>query len=71
MGEILRSIMRYDFWDEDKLADSLVGIAESNALSENLKNGVKREYTRISWDDVAKKCIEVYDEVRKHKRNIF
>ena len=71
VGEILRSIMRYDFWDEDKLADSLVGIAESNALSENLKNGVKREYTRISWDDVAKKCIEVYDEVRKHKRNIF
>ncbi len=71
VGEILRSIMRYDFWDEDKLADSLVGIAESNALSENLKNGIKREYTRISWDDVAKKCIEVYDEVRKHKRNIF
>ena len=71
VGEILRSIMRYDFWDEDKLADSLVGIAESNALSENLKNGVKREYARISWDDVAKKCIEVYDEVRKHKRNIF
>ena len=71
VGEVLRSIMRYDFWDEDKLADSLVGIAESKALSESLQNGVRREYTRISWDDVAKKCIQVYDEVRKHKRNIF
>lgn len=71
VGEVLRSIMRYDFWDEDKLADSLVGIAKSAALAESLKSGVAKEYTRISWDDVAKKCVQVYDEVRKHKRNIF
>ena len=71
VGEVLRSIMRYDFWDEDKLADSLIGIAESKALCETLREGVKHEYARISWDDVAKKCMKVYDEVRKHKRNIF
>ena len=71
VGEVLRSIVRYDFWDEDKLADALVNIAESPALTNILRDGIKHEYARISWDDVAEKCIQVYDEVSKHKRNVF
>lgn len=71
VGEVLRNIMRYDFWDEEKLANVIVGIAESNALKSTLSEGVAREYQNISWDDVARKCVQVYDEVRKHKRNIF
>lgn len=71
VGEVLHSIVRYDFWDEDKLAGALVNIAESPALVNSLRDGIKREYSRISWDDVAKKCVQVYDEVRKHKRNRF
>lgn len=71
VGEVLRSIVQYDFWDEDKLAGALVNISESPALINTLRDGIKREYGRISWDDVAKKCISVYDEVNKHKRNRF
>ena len=71
VGEVLRSIVQYDFWDEDKLAGALVNIAESPALINTLRDGIKREYGRISWDDVAQKCIKVYDEVNKHKRNRF
>ncbi len=71
VGEVLHSIVRYDFWDEDKLAGALINIAESPALVNSLRDGIKHEYARISWDDVAKKCVEVYDEVRKHKRNRF
>ena len=71
VGEVLRSIVRYDFWDEDKLAGALVNIAESPALTETLRDGIKREYGRISWDDVAKKCVQVYDDVKKNKRNSF
>ena len=63
--------MRYDFWDEDKLAGALVNIAESPALVTTLRDGIKREYGRISSDDVAEKCVQVYDEVNKHKRNRF
>ena len=71
VGEILDNIMRYDFWDEERLADDIVGIAESEALQSSLRKGVASEYQKISWDDVAKKCMQVYDEVRKHKRNSF
>ena len=71
VGEVLQSIVRYDYWDEDKLAGALVNIAESPALTHVLQDGIRHEYTRISWDDVAAKCIQVYDEVSKHKRNRF
>ncbi len=60
VGEILNSIFRYDFWDVDLLADQLIGIATSKALRDSLKQGVKREYARISWHDVAQTCLRMY-----------
>lgn len=60
VGEVLSSIFRYDFWDTDRLADQMIAIATSGALKSELTNGVKREYARLSWDDVAKKCIDLY-----------
>lgn len=71
VGEVLQSIVRYDYWDEDKLAGALVNICESPALIKSLQDGIKNEYGRISWDDVAKKCTQVYDEVSKNQRNRF
>lgn len=65
VGEILDSVFRYDFWDTDKLANQLVGLATTPALLESLKNGVKSEYARISWNDVAKKCLQVYNHTKK------
>lgn len=65
VGEILRSVIRYDFWDEDKLAGAIVNLAESDAMLGSLKRGIKREYTRISWADVAKKCLKVYQKARQ------
>ncbi len=60
VGEVLQSIFRYDFWDVHRLADQLVGIATSPALKESLSTNVTREYTRISWGDVAQKCLNMY-----------
>lgn len=65
VGEVLHSIFRYDFWDTDKLADQLVGIATSPALQSSLKRGVKAEYTKISWSDVAQKCIHSYQLMKR------
>jgi glycosyltransferase involved in cell wall biosynthesis len=64
VGEVLHSIFRYDFWDTDRLADQLVGIATSPALKESLRVNVAREYDRISWHDVAKQCVSLYSNFR-------
>lgn len=64
VGEVLHSIFRYDFWDVEKLADQLVGIAASPALKKSLKDDVKREYARLSWHDVARKCLNLYERMK-------
>lgn len=65
VGEVLNSIFRYDFWDVDRLADQLVGIATSPALKESLRKNVSHEYARISWGDIARQCASLYSNVKK------
>lgn len=64
VGELLNSILRYDFWDTDKLADQLVAIATSPALKKQLKGDIKHEYARLSWRDVAEKCMHLYKRMK-------
>jgi len=65
VGEVLHSIFRYDFWDENVLADQLIGIATSPALKECLQNDVKHEYNRLSWNDVAGKMMNSYQSMKQ------
>ena len=64
VGELLHSIFRYDFWDENRLADQLVGIATSPALKESLQHNIAQEYARLSWDDIADKCVNIYNSTK-------
>lgn len=64
VAEVLDNIYRYDFWDVDALADRIVAIASSPALQQEMKQNAKAEYTRISWDDVARRCTEIYHSTR-------
>jgi len=64
VGEVLNSILRYDFWDTDRLADQLVGIATSPALSHQLKTDIRHEYARLSWHDVARTCMQLYKRMK-------
>ena len=69
VSEIIWSAMKYDFWDEQKLADEILAITGNPALKESLQTNVKQEYRKISWSQVAKKCLKVYNKTIKHKRN--
>lgn len=60
VGEVLSHILRYDFWDTDRLADQMIAIAASGSLRTALASNVRSEYTRLSWDDVAKRCLDLY-----------
>lgn len=64
VGEVLNSVFRYDFWDTERLADQLVGIATSDALKNSLRENVKHEYARISWHDVAQRCMTMYRDMK-------
>lgn len=64
VGEVLKNIFRFDFWDTETLANQLVGIALSPSLATSLRRGVKQEYTKLSWADVADQCLTIYNRTR-------
>lgn len=68
VAEIIWSALKYDFWDEQKLADEILAISKSPALKETLTKNVRSEYRQITWNKVAKKCLKTYNSI-KHKRN--
>ena len=67
VSEIIWSALKYDYWDEKKLADEILAVANNPDLKNDLKNHIKDEYQKISWDKVAKKCFKIYNKAIKHK----
>ena len=64
VAEVLRNSFQYDFWDEDKLANQILAVASSRALRDSLQSAIQSEYRRISWGDIADKCVAVYNKVK-------
>ena len=69
VSEIIWSALKYDYWDKQKLANEILAVADNPALRESLQENVQTEYRKISWDQVAKKCLKIYNKTIKHKRN--
>ncbi len=69
VSEIIWSALKYDFWDQKKLADEILAVSNNPALMNSLRDNVKAEYRKISWDQVAKKCLKLYNKTTKRKRN--
>lgn len=67
VSEIIWSALKYDFWDTKKLADEILAVTNNSALKHSLKQNVRQEYHKISWNQVAKKCLKVYNKTMKHK----
>ena len=59
-GEVLRSVLKFDFWDTQKLANDILAVAEQSVLRQTLTQNVQYEFSRLSWYDVAQKCQEIY-----------
>ncbi len=62
-GEILHNSLKYDYWDEDRLADMLINLATSSALTAHLKANISEEVRGKSWQDVAGHFIDQYNRV--------
>ncbi len=60
VGEVLRSVMHFDFWDYDKLANAIVNVAEHDVLREALATGVKEVVRDISWRKATQQFRAIY-----------
>jgi glycosyltransferase involved in cell wall biosynthesis len=69
-GEVLRSVLKFDFWDTNKLANYILAVAEQPALQQTLIQNVQSEFSRLSWSEVADKCQTLYHHLHATGANI-
>lgn len=60
VSEVLQNVLRYDYWDEDKLADQLIAIALSPSLRHELSRNALQEVRQLSWKNVAERFSNRY-----------
>ncbi len=60
VSEVLQNVLRYDYWDEDRLADQLIALTSSNALKDELARNAALEVAGMSWASVAKQFMHKY-----------
>lgn len=65
VGEVLDNVLRCNYWDIDRMADEIVGIASSDALKFELTRRVGQEYSRFSWFDAARKITHIYGRTKE------
>ena len=67
VGEVLQNILRYDFWDTKKLANQIYEVSVNKKLLDNLKKGVRKEYNKISWSDIADQIMDEFIHLTEEK----
>jgi glycosyltransferase involved in cell wall biosynthesis len=60
VGEVLHNAMRFEYWDADRLADIIVGIANSDNFKQSLQANARHEFEHMSWSTVAAKIRSLY-----------
>ncbi|MCB9851128.1 MAG: glycosyltransferase [Phycisphaerales bacterium] len=59
-AEILRHVLKVDFWDIDEMANKIVAVLRHPPLHAMLKKEASYEVRRLSWADAANSCLGVF-----------
>ena len=62
-SEVIVNGLKYDYWDEDRLADMLINLASSRSLAAHLKANAVEEMRGKSWGVIADRFIDQYTKV--------
>ncbi len=63
VSEVLNHCLKVDFWDTDEMANKIIAVLENEELEECLASNGFAEVAKFSWDDAAKKIIEIYNQL--------
>lgn len=64
VSEVLRNVLKVDFWDIDEMANQIAAILQNDGLRDELQLQSYEELQHFSWDDSAEKLLSAY---KKHK----
>src|SRR3989344_5822551 len=61
VSEVLSHCLKVDFWDTDQMANQIISVLRYSSLKEVLSENGGTEVRRMSWDESARKCVEIYE----------
>jgi glycosyltransferase involved in cell wall biosynthesis len=61
--ETFRNCLKVDFWDTDDIANKIISLLRYESLSKTLAENGKQEVDLLTWDNVAKKTLIIYDNL--------
>jgi glycosyltransferase involved in cell wall biosynthesis len=65
VSEILRNVLKVDFWDTEEIANQIISVLDYRSLTKDLTSLSKQELQSINWDNSADKCIQIYNQLIK------
>ncbi|HSS45594.1 MAG TPA: glycosyltransferase family 4 protein, partial [Thermoanaerobaculia bacterium] len=68
VSEVVRNVLRVDFWDVEGLASNILSVLLFPPLREALSSGGRADVRRLSWVESAEKCLAVYREMMGIRR---
>lgn len=67
VSEVVTNCLKTDFWDTDEMANKIVSVLKHQALHNTLKENGQKEVEKITWDEPATRCIDIYNKMLKEK----
>lgn len=68
VSEVITNCLKVDFWDVDEMANKIVAVLKHDELQKCLKQNGSNEVKKFSWDEPARRCIDIYEEMLGGKK---
>lgn len=63
VAEVLTHALKVDFWDIHEIANKIVAVLRHPPLQATLREHGNFEVRKLSWEDAAQQCIDIYDSL--------
>ncbi len=60
VAEVLRHVLKVDFWDIDEMANKIIAVLRHPPLHATLREHGAFEVRKLTWRDSAERCLHVY-----------
>jgi len=63
VSEVIKNCLRVDFWDINQMANKILAVLQYPVLKNTLRENSQQEVAKINWDNSAKICFNLYQEL--------
>ncbi|NQY11819.1 MAG: glycosyltransferase [Flavobacteriales bacterium] len=63
VAEVLRSSLKADFWDIDKLSDHIISLLRYDIMKDEMVKNAFKDIESVNWKDSSNKIMQVYNQI--------